>query len=80
MFYISYGSLHSIGLQLFCTQLLNNTDLYGKKLSRSYYVTSLYDEDDTICAEIKALYARHNVLLPKLGHCTHDVKKNLLIH
>ena len=51
-----------------------------KKLSRSYYVTSFYDEDDTICTEIKALYARRNVLLPKLGHCTHDVKKNLLIH
>ena len=36
-------------------------------------------EDDTICKETRALYARGNKLLSKFGHCTVDVKKNLFM-
>ena len=36
-------------------------------------------EDDTICNETRALYARGNMPLSKFGHCTVDVKKNLFM-
>ena len=44
------------------------------------FIMNSYDkEDDTICKETRALYARGNMLLSKFGHCAVDVKKNLFM-
>ena len=44
-----------------------------------FIMTSRNDESDTISKETRALYARGNMLLSKIRHCTQDVKKNLFM-
>ena len=57
--------------------LLNNV---GKETYLGFIMNSCDKEDDTICKETRALYARGNMLLTKFGHCTVDVNKNLFIN
>ena len=56
--------------------LLNNVE---KETYLGFIMNSCDKEDDTICKETRALYARGNMLLSKFGHCTVDVKKNLFM-
>ena len=44
-----------------------------------FIMNSCDKEDDTICKETRALYARGNMLLSKFGHCIVDVKKKLFM-
>ena len=67
---------------LYFPKLFVNGFLLNKVEKETYLgliMNSCDKEDDTICKETRALYARGNMLLSKFGHCAVDVKKYLFM-